>query len=105
LRLTGETPLDLFDSGLQRRDVLLQLREGPFENLTPAALVGESRFDPPKSLRDRRLLLLQPLESPVDLVEVGEDVVSEFDQLPVHLGEPPIHLAKSPVDLGGLLSK
>jgi len=34
---------------------------------------------------------------------MAEDVGSEFDELPVHLGQPPVHLAESPIDLGGLL--
>ncbi len=35
-----------------------------------AAFTGESRLDPAQRLRDRVVLLLEPLESPVNLIEV-----------------------------------
>jgi hypothetical protein len=58
--------------------VLLQLCEGALEDLTPAALVGESRLDPAQGLRDRVVLLLESLEAVVDRIEVPEDVLSQL---------------------------
>ena len=57
--LASEALLDLLDTGLEHSHVLFQLCEGALENLTPAALVGESCLDPAQGLCDRVVLLLE----------------------------------------------
>src|SRR3990167_9049478 len=92
--LAAEALLDLFDPGLERRNVLLHIRGAAREALPPPALVGEPRLDPAQGLRDRVVLLLESLESPVDLIEVPEHVVSQLGELAVHLGEPAVQLGE-----------
>lgn len=43
--LAAEALLEVFDSGLERGDVPLQLREIALEDFAPTALVGQPRFD------------------------------------------------------------
>jgi len=92
--------------------VLLQLGEVALEDLAPAALVGESRLDPTQGLRDRVVLLLESVESVVDLIEVPEHFLSQLGEPEVHLvepavplGEAAVHLAEPAVDLGELASQ
>src|SRR5438093_4404066 len=92
-RSAPEAQLDLLDPRLQGRDLLLELREVALEDLAPAALVGEAHLDPAQGLDDRLVFLLEPLEAPVDLVEVPEHIVSE-------LGEPAVDVVEPAVDLG-----
>jgi hypothetical protein len=40
------------------------------------------------------VLLLESIESPVDLVEVAQHLVSQLGELLVHRGEPPVDLAE-----------
>ena len=82
--------------------MLLQLREIALDNLPPADLVSQSGLDPSQGLGDRLVLLLEPLESPVDLIEVPELIVSQLGELAVHLGEPIVHPGEPAVDLGEL---
>ena len=51
----------------------LQLIETALENLAPALLVGHEGLDTPETLEDRLILLLQPLQPPVEMIEVSED--------------------------------
>src|SRR3989304_8494715 len=48
--LAAEALLELCDPGLERRNVLLQLREVALEDLAPAALVGETRPVPAQGM-------------------------------------------------------
>jgi len=97
--------LDLLDPGLERSHVLLQLCEVALEDLAPAALVGEPGLAPAQGLRDRVVLLLEPLESAVDLIEVPEHLLSQLGEPEVYLVEPAIHLAEPAVDLDELVSQ
>jgi hypothetical protein len=72
-----ETLLDLVDSGLECGDLVLQLGEITLENLPPTSLAGGSRLDPAQRLRDRLVLLLEPLEAAINLVEVPEHVLTQ----------------------------
>ena len=74
------------------------------KGLAPALLVGECRLGPARRLRDRVVLLLEPLESAVELVEVSEelaaqlgDVVTSAD-LAAHLVEPATDFGEPAVD-------
>ena len=96
--LASEALLDLLDTGLEHRHVLLQLCEGALEDLTPAALVGESRLDPAQGLRDRVVLLLESLESVIDRIEVPEHVLSQLGDAEVYLVEPVVHLGEPAAD-------
>lgn len=80
--LMPETLLDVLDPGLERRGALLQLGEVALEDLAPAALVGEPRLDPAQALRDRVVLLLEPLESPMDFIEVARASPGATRRLP-----------------------
>lgn len=91
--------LDLFDSRLQDSDLPLQLGKIAFDDLAPTALIGKSGLDPPERLRDRLVFLLEPLESPVDLVEVSEHVVSKLAKLTPRLAEPNLDAGESAVGL------
>ena len=75
----------------------LQRREVALEDLAPATPVGESRLDPAQGLRDRVVLLLKAFESPVDLIEVPEHVVSQLGDLAVHLVEPAVDPGELPL--------
>ena len=79
--------------------MVLQLGEVALENLATARLVGESCLDPPLGLEDRLVLILEPLEPPVDLVEASEHRLA---QLGDHLAEPEIHRGQLPIDVGEL---
>ena len=102
--LAAEALLDLLDPGLEDCHVSLQLGEVTLEDLTPAALIREPGLDSPQGLRDRLILLLEPLESPIDLVEVTEDLSAELAEqsreVTVHSGEATVHLEEVTVDLG-----
>jgi hypothetical protein len=60
--LPAQPALDVADARLQQRDVLLERRQVTLENLPPPALVCQRRLDPAQLLRDRVVLLLQPLQ-------------------------------------------
>jgi hypothetical protein len=96
--LTSEALLDLLDPGLKHSHVLLQLCEVALKDLASAALSGESCLDPAKGLRDCVVLLLESLQSAVDLIEVSEHVVAQLGEVEVYLIEPA-------VDLGELASQ
>ncbi len=105
--LATQALLDLFDPGLERNHVLLQLCEGALEDLAPAALVGEPCLDPAESLGDRLVLLLEPLESVIDRIDVAEHLLSQLGEpdvrlveSAVHLVEPVVHPAEPTIDLG-----
>lgn len=89
--------------------MLLQLCQGALKDLAPAVLVGRARLDPSQSLRDRVVLLLEPLEAVVDRIEVPEHLLPKLDDLVVHCVEPAIHciepvthLGEPAIDLGEL---
>jgi ABC-type Fe3+/spermidine/putrescine transport system ATPase subunit len=95
--LAAEALLDLFDAGLERGDVALQLDEIALQDLAPPALVGKGGFYPAQGLRDRLILLLQALESAVDLVEVAEHLLPKLGDLS---GELSVQCLEPAVDLG-----
>src|SRR5438128_9180354 len=102
-----EALLEILDPGLKRGDEFLQRRQVALEDLAPADLIGEPSLDAPEGLRDRVILLLEPIESPVDLVEVSEHLLSQtgdplFHRIEstVHRVEPVSDLRESVVDLG-----
>jgi hypothetical protein len=64
--------LDLLDADLERGEVLLELCKITFDDLMPTSFIGEPCFDPPERLGDRVVFSLEPLDAPVDLVEVTE---------------------------------
>ena len=78
--------------------MLLQLCEVALEDLASAALSDKSCLDPPKGLRDCVVLLLESLQSAVDLIEVPEHVLAQ-------LGEAEVYLIEPVVDLGELASQ
>ena len=94
----SEALLDVLYAGLEGGHLVFQLGEVALEDLAPAALVGDSRLDPAQGMRDGVMLLLESVESPVDLVEVPEHVASKLGELAAHLVEPT-------VDLGELASE
>jgi Type II CAAX prenyl endopeptidase Rce1-like len=100
--LASEALLDLLDPGLERSHMLLQLCEVALEDLAPAALVGKSRLDPAQGLRARVVLLLESLESAVDLIEVPEYLLSQLGEAEVYLVEPAVDFAEPLVDLAEL---
>ena len=83
--LASEAFLDVVDAGLELRDAVLQLGEVALENLATARLVGESCLDPPQGLKDRLVLILEPLEPLVNRIEVSEHLLSQLGE---HLAEP-----------------
>jgi hypothetical protein len=93
-----ETLLDLVDSGLECGDLVLQLGEITLENLPPTSLAGGSRLDPAQRLRDRLVLLLEPLKAAIDLVEVPEHLVAQP-------GDLMLQRIEAAVDGGELLSQ
>jgi hypothetical protein len=103
--LASEALLDLLDPGLERSHVLLQLCEVALEDLAPAALVGKSHLDPAQGLCDCLVLLLESLESAVDLIEVPEHLLSQLGEAEVYLVEPAVHVAEPAVDPGELTSQ
>jgi hypothetical protein len=103
--LRREALLDLFDPGLERGDLLLQLAEVPLEDLSPAAFTGESGLDPAQRLRDRVVLLLESLESPVELVEVPEHLLTQLGDLLTHFGDLLTHFTELAVDRGELATQ
>ena len=75
--------------------MLLERRQITLENLPPPALVGQYRLDAPQLLRDRVVLLLQPLQAPVELVEVAENLPEALVDLvkaPIHFKEALLHV-------------
>jgi hypothetical protein len=75
-----------------------------FEYLTPAPVVGQRPLDPPQRPGDRVILLLEPLEPTVELVEVLERLASQLGDAPVRLGEAPVDLRElAPEELDELL--
>lgn len=105
LRLAPEALLDVVDAGLERGDAVPQLGEVALENLAPARLVDESCLDPPQGLDDSLVLLLEPLEPLVVLVEVPEHLVSELGEPAVDFLESAIDHVEPTVDLGELASQ
>ena len=100
----SEALLDLFNPGLERGNVPLQFCEVALEDLAPAELVCEACLDPAQRLRDRLVLLLESVESPVDLVEVPEHLVAQLGELVVHLVEPMVDRGElAPKELDELL--
>jgi hypothetical protein len=93
--LARETLLEVVDAGLERGDPVSQLGEIALENLASASLVGEARFDSPQGLKDRLVLLLEPLEAQIDRVEVPEHLLSKVGD---HPGESTIHLVDPTTD-------
>src|ERR1044071_1034102 len=93
-----ETLLEVLDPGLERGDVVLQLRKIAFDDVAPAALVGEARLDPAQGLRDRVVLLLEPLESPIDVIEVAEHLLT-------NLGDLALDRVETTVDRGELAAQ
>jgi hypothetical protein len=79
---------------LERYQPLLQLGKITFENLAPPTLVCKTRLDPAQSLRDRLVLLLEPLESPVDLVKVPEHVAAQLGDLALNPVKPTVYLGE-----------
>jgi hypothetical protein len=77
-------------------------RRVALENLAPTRLAGKSCVDSPQSLEDRLVLLLEPLEPPVDCVEMPEHLPSQLGE---HLGEPEIHRIEPAIDLGELTAE
>ena len=71
----------IVEPGLQHVHALPEGREIALENLPTLAVVGHSHLDPPELPGDGVVLLLQSLQTPVDLVEVAGD-----------LPEPLVHL-------------
>lgn len=59
----------------------------PARGFCDGTLIGESRRGPSKAPCARLVLVLDPLESPVDLVDVPEVLGSQFGDLTVNLGE------------------
>lgn len=83
--LGSEALLDVLDAGLERGNPLLQFAKVALEDLAPPPLVSEASLDPAQSVRDRLVLLLEALESPVDLIEVPEHVASQLGELAAEL--------------------
>ncbi len=101
-----EALLERCDSGLEARDVLFQIRQVALDDLPSLVLVRQARLDAAQCLRDREVFLIEPLEAPVDLVEVSEHLVAQLGDPGFHRVEPPTELAKlmpglakPPVDL------
>jgi len=91
--------------------MLLQLCQGALKHFAPAVLVGQPCLDPSQGLRDRVILLLEPLEAVVDRIEVPERLLPKLDELVVHCVEPAVHciepvthLGEPAIDLGELVT-
>ncbi len=98
----SEALLDVLDAGLERGNPLLQLAKVALENLAPHTLVGEANLDPAQSVRDRLVLLLEALESPVDVVEVPQHLPPKLGDLVARIGEPAAHLGELAAHVGDL---
>jgi hypothetical protein len=99
--------------------MLLELCQGALKHFAPAVLVGQPCLDPSQGLRDRVILLLEPLEAVVDRIEVPERLLPKLDELVVHCVEPAVHcvepvthciepvthLGEPAIDLGELVSQ
>ncbi|HET8577387.1 MAG TPA: hypothetical protein VFO18_09830 [Methylomirabilota bacterium] len=85
---------------MERGDALFELGEVALENLAPPALVAETGFDPAQRLRNRLILLLQTLESPIDLVEVPEHLAAELGDLTFNSVKPAVNRGKATICLG-----
>lgn len=85
---------ELVDAGLESGNLVLQLLEAALQNLSPANVVGQQTLDPPKSLNDGIVLLLQPVEPSVDFVEMTEDLPEPL----VDSVESLVDRVKAPVD-------
>src|SRR5262249_52018763 len=84
-RSGGTQPaLDVLDPSVEHGDVLSEPREVALEDLPPHALVGQQRLDAPERLGDGLVFLLQPLEPPVDLVEVAENLAAQLVEAAVY---------------------
>ena len=86
-----QTLFEVFDPDLERGDMLLQLRQIALQVLAACPLIGESRLDAAQPLSDREVFLLEPIEAPVDLVEVAKHFLSEVGHLMLHPVDPTIH--------------
>ena len=93
--LASEPRFNIFDAGLERRHVLLQLGQVAHEDLAATALVSQARLYPAQPLGDRVILLLETFEPPVDLVEVAEHLAPQLGNLPVDLFEAEVDLVES----------
>ena len=97
-----EALLEVVDAGLESGDAVLQLGEIALEHLAPARLIGEAGFNSAQRLKDRLVLLLEPLEAPVDFIEMLEHLLTKVGE---HLCETSIHRVESAVDLRELASQ
>ena len=88
---------EVFDSDLEGGDVLLQFRQIALQDLPARPLTGESRLDAAERLRDREVFLLEPVEPPVNLVEVAEHLAPQLGNLVLRPVDPPIQDRKSVV--------
>lgn len=79
---------------MEDRDLLLQLLEAPLQHLAPANLIGQQTLDPPQRLDDRIILLLQTIQSPIDLIEMTKD----FPEFLVDGVEPLVDRIEAVVD-------
>jgi hypothetical protein len=79
--------------------VLLERCQIPLEDVPAALLIGEASLDTPERLGNRQVLLVQALQSPVDLVEVTEHLTEALIHLLLHRDEPTVDLAEPVVDL------
>ena len=78
--------------------MLLPHGEVALKDLAPALFVSEGRRDPAQPPRDHVILLLEALESAVDLVEVAEHLTPEFGNPVLDLGDLAAHLVKPATD-------
>ena len=96
--LAGEPRFKIFDAGLERRHVLLQVGQVARKDLAATAFVSQTRFYPTQPLRDRVVLLLKAFEPTVDLVEVAEHFAPQLGDLPVDLVEAAVDLRELPAE-------
>ncbi|HMH51352.1 MAG TPA: hypothetical protein VK548_14040 [Candidatus Acidoferrum sp.] len=90
-RLAIETLFEVFDPDLERGDVLLQLGQITLQDLAARPFIGVARLDAAQRLRDREVLLLDPLEAPVELIEMAEHLTPQVGNLMLHAVDAPIN--------------
>ena len=103
-----ESLFQFFDPALKARHVAPQFLQAALQHLTLHFLVSQEILNTAKPLEDRVILVLKPLQAPVELIEMAEDVAELFIMLGelrldriealVNSVEAPVDALKPPVD-------
>jgi hypothetical protein len=95
---SARSRFDMLDAELGRGDLGPELGDVPFEDLAPAALVGACGLDASEGLGDCLIFLVEPIEAPIELVEVAEPLGPDIAGPLLEPVEPLVEPIKAPVD-------